>query len=54
MKTQLFWNPCNKIYKFHYMHILIFCLYFNLGKRLDYMGYNYSRSSTQHLWVIFG
>ena len=50
----MFWNPCNKIYKFHYMHIFNFCLYFNLGKRLDFIDYNYSRSYTQYLCLIFG
>jgi len=30
MQIQMFWNPCNKIYNFCYMHIFIFCLYFNL------------------------
>ena len=30
MKTQLFWNPCNKIYKFHYMHFLIRAIVFVL------------------------
>ena len=30
MKTQLFWNPWNKICIFCYIHIFIFCFYFNL------------------------
>ena len=46
MQIQLFWNPCNKIYNFLYMHMFIFCLYFNLEKRLDFLGYNCSRSYT--------
>ena len=54
MQIQMFWNPCNKIYNFHYMHMFIFCLCFNLGKRLGFIDYIYSRSSTQYMYLIFG